>query len=42
VEVDTEGAHVWTMRDGQAVRLEVFASRERALLESGVAAHLVG
>jgi uncharacterized protein len=31
VEVDVEGAHVWRMRDGQAVRLEVFADRRAAL-----------
>jgi uncharacterized protein len=31
VEVDVEGAHVWKLRDGKAVRLEVFADRERAL-----------
>jgi len=38
VEVDVEGAHVWRLRDGKAVRLEVFADRERALR---VAADLV-
>jgi ketosteroid isomerase-like protein len=31
VEVDTRGAHLWTMRDGKVVRLEVFSSRRRAL-----------
>lgn len=31
VEVDVEGAHVWKLRDGKAVRLEVFADRELAL-----------
>src|SRR5215212_4006371 len=36
VEVDVEGAHVWKLREGKAVRLEVFASRERALCESGM------
>jgi uncharacterized protein len=36
VEVDEEGAHVWTIRDGKAVRLEVFADRERALREARV------
>jgi uncharacterized protein len=36
VEVDVEGAHVWQLRDGKAVRLEVFAARERALREAGV------
>jgi ketosteroid isomerase-like protein len=29
--VDTQGAHVWTMRNGKAVRLEIFADRQRAL-----------
>ena len=29
--VDVEGAHVWRMRHGQAVRLEVFSDREAAL-----------
>jgi len=38
VELDTEGAHVWQMRDGKPRRLEVFADRERALR---VAADLV-
>jgi ketosteroid isomerase-like protein len=40
VEVDVEGAHVWKLRDGRAVRLEVFADRARALCESGVPAQL--
>ena len=31
VEVDVPGAHVWQMRDGMAVRFEVFASRESVL-----------
>ena len=34
VEVDSEGAHVWTIRDGRAVRLEIFADRERAMREA--------
>jgi ketosteroid isomerase-like protein len=38
VEVDTEGAHVWTLRDGKAVRLEIFADRIRALEAVGLAA----
>jgi ketosteroid isomerase-like protein len=38
VELDVEGAHVWRIRDGKAVRLEIFADRERALR---VAADLV-
>jgi ketosteroid isomerase-like protein len=41
VEVDVEGAHVWKLRDGKATRLEVFADRDRALCESGVAPPLV-
>ena len=41
VEVDVEGAHVWTLRAGKAVRLEVFADRARALCASGMAPHLV-
>lgn len=36
IEVDTEGAHLWTLRNGRAVRLEIFSSRERALKAAGV------
>ena len=36
VEVDVEGAHVWKVRDGKAVWLEVFASRELALDAAGI------
>lgn len=36
VEVDTRGAHLWTMRDGKAVRLEVFSSSRRALARAFV------
>jgi uncharacterized protein len=36
VVVDTEGAHVWKVRNGEVVRIEVFSSRERALREAGV------
>ncbi len=36
-EVDSRGAHLWTMRDGHAVRLEVFSSRTRALTAAGLA-----
>ena len=35
--VDTKGAHVWTLRDGKAIRLVIFATRERALAEVGLA-----
>jgi uncharacterized protein len=30
VDVDVLGAHVWRMRDGRAVRLEIFADRQAA------------
>ena len=36
VTIDTEGAHVWTMRDGKVIRLEVFADRARALASVGL------
>ena len=36
VEVDVEGAHVWQMGDGMAVRLEVFADRRDALASAGL------
>ena len=36
VEVDSLGAHLWTLRDGMAVRLEVFSSREKALAAAGL------
>jgi ketosteroid isomerase-like protein len=36
VTVDTRGAHVWTLREAKAVRLEVFSSRERALAAARV------
>ena len=34
--VDTEGAHVWKMLEGRAMRLEVFADRARALESVGL------
>lgn len=34
--VETEGAHVWTMRGGTAVRLEVFSDRDKALRSAGL------
>jgi ketosteroid isomerase-like protein len=37
VHVDTEGAHLWQMRGGRAIRLEVFSSRGRALAAAGLA-----
>jgi ketosteroid isomerase-like protein len=36
--VDTEGAHLWTLRDGKAIRLEVFSSRAKALNAAGLSA----
>jgi ketosteroid isomerase-like protein len=36
VRVDTKGAHLWTMRDAKAIRLEIFATRERALAAAGL------
>ena len=36
VTVDTKGAHLWTMRNGKAVRLVVFSSREKALEAAGL------
>jgi len=35
-EIRTQGAHVWTMRDGVASRLQTFSSRERALEAAGL------
>jgi hypothetical protein len=37
VSVDTRGAHLWRLRDGKVVYLEVFATRERALAAAGLA-----
>jgi ketosteroid isomerase-like protein len=31
VEIQQQGAHVFELRDGKVVRLEIFASRERAI-----------
>ena len=31
VEIHQEGAHVFELRDGKVVRLEIFASREKAI-----------
>jgi ketosteroid isomerase-like protein len=31
VEIHQEGAHVFELRDGKVVRLEIFASRDRAI-----------
>jgi ketosteroid isomerase-like protein len=37
VPVDTKGAHVWALRDGKVVRLEIFADRANALAAAGLA-----
>jgi uncharacterized protein len=36
VDVDVQGAHVWKMRDGKVVRLEIFSNREKALEAAGL------
>jgi uncharacterized protein len=36
IELDSPAAHVWTMRDGKAARLDVFRARERALRHAGL------
>jgi uncharacterized protein len=36
VDVDTHGAHLWTFREGKAIRFEVFSSRGRALEAAGL------
>jgi hypothetical protein len=38
VRVDTKGAHLWRLRGGKAVYLEIFATRERALAAAGLTA----
>ena len=36
IELDREAAHVWTMREGKAARIDVFQDRHRALLSAGL------
>jgi uncharacterized protein len=36
IELESPAAHVWTMRDGKATRLEVFIDRGRALRSAGL------
>ena len=38
VAIESLGAHVWTVREGRAVRLEIFSDREAALRSAGLAA----
>jgi ketosteroid isomerase-like protein len=35
--VDADGAHLWTLHHGKAIRLEVFSSRGKALQAAGLA-----
>ena len=37
IEVDMENAHVWTMRNGRALAIRAYTSRERAMREVGLA-----
>lgn len=37
IDVETRLAHLWTMRAGKAVRMEVFPEREQALGTAGIA-----
>jgi uncharacterized protein len=37
VEISQEGAHVFKLRDGKVVRLEIFANRKKALESVGAA-----
>lgn len=36
VPVEEKGAHVWTMRDGKAIRMIIYADRDRALKAAGI------
>ena len=36
VEAETEFAHVWTMRDGKAVRIAAYFDRAEALKAAGI------
>ena len=37
VQVDQKGAHVWTIKDDRALRLEIYSDRRRALADVGIA-----
>lgn len=37
VDVETRPAHLWTLRAGRAVRMEVFPARDQALEAAGIA-----
>jgi len=36
IDVETRPAHLWTMRAGKALRMEVFPEREQALEAAGI------
>ena len=36
IDVEMENAHVWTMRDGQALAIRAYTDRGRAMREAGV------
>lgn len=38
VEVDGQGAHVWWLRDGKAIRWRVYRDRDEALAAAGLSA----
>jgi ketosteroid isomerase-like protein len=38
IELEAEGAHVWQLRDGEAVRWDVYRDRAEALADAGVSA----
>jgi hypothetical protein len=40
VNVDVQGAHLWTIEAGRATRMVVFSDRERALEAAGLAGEL--
>jgi ketosteroid isomerase-like protein len=36
LDIESQGAHVWKLRGGKVVRLEVFSSRKKALESAGL------
>lgn len=39
IDVEMENAHVWTMRDGQALAIRAYTDRGRAMREVGLGGH---
>jgi ketosteroid isomerase-like protein len=37
IDLEMENAHVWTMRDGQAIAIRAYSDRRRAMREVGLA-----